>query len=526
MNGICSAVGGVVEQLEQLRVDRRAAGDDRARAELVVAELLDLDPGRVGGVGDVDHDRRVGRQRERARARAAEGDLLLGDRHGRELPLGAAGLRPPGARPPARRTSRCGCPARARRAARRAAATGSASITATSPMRTCSRACSPSAAPMSMCRSRISATFLRSSSRSRWIGFLPTTPLTTPARVASATRWPTRICGVPAADRREPQVAVVVDVGDDQPDLVDVAHHEQPLGGALEAVLGATSASGVPITSVLTAANSPAASQPDRGRVGLIAGGAVRGEQVEQQLGERRSPRSNRSCRGLRGAAGPAGSSPDPDGPSRGRAMRPGARGARTGGCRRGGSSRPRAACRCARAHRSGSARPDGGWALTWTSRGGAPPSRRSSPRRGPRSRRPPRRVRPSDSALCPSGNCSGSTPMPTRLERWMRSKLSAITARTPSSCVPFAAQSREEPEPYSLPASTTSGTPSCDVAHRRVVDRQLLALAVGPRWPQVERHALPRSVAPADRAGCAAGCWRTCRASSPRGCRGASRRS
>ena len=35
------------------------------------------------------------------------------------------------------------------------------------------------------------------------------------------------------------------------------------------------------------------------------------------------------------------------------------------------------------------------------------------------------------------------------------------MTARTPSSAVPFAAQSREDPEPYSLPASTTSGTPS-----------------------------------------------------------------
>ena len=33
-----------------------------------------------------------------------------------------------------------------------------------------------------------------------------------------------------------------------------------------------------------------------------------------------------------------------------------------------------------------------------------------------------------------------------------MRSKLSTITALTPSSRVPFAAQSREEPVPYSLP--------------------------------------------------------------------------
>ena len=48
---------------------------------------------------------------------------------------------------------------------------------------------------------------------------------------------------------------------------------------------------------------------------------------------------------------------------------------------------------------------------------------------------------------------------MPMRLERWMRSKLSAITARTPSSSGPLAAQSRDEPVPYSLPARTMSGT-------------------------------------------------------------------
>ncbi len=42
-----------------------------------------------------------------------------------------------------------------------------------------------------------------------------------------------------------------------------------------------------------------------------------------------------------------------------------------------------------------------------------------------------------------------------------MRSKLSAITALTPNSMVPLAAQSRDEPVPYSLPASTTSGVPA-----------------------------------------------------------------
>ncbi len=40
---------------------------------------------------------------------------------------------------------------------------------------------------------------------------------------------------VPAADLAEPQVTLVVDVGDDQPDLVDVAHHHEPPRGRLAA---------------------------------------------------------------------------------------------------------------------------------------------------------------------------------------------------------------------------------------------------------------------------------------------------
>ena len=50
---------------------------------------------------------------------------------------------------------------------------------------------------------------------------------------------------------------------------------------------------------------------------------------------------------------------------------------------------------------------------------------------------------------------------MPMRLDRWIRSNDSTRTARTPSSSVPLAAQSRDEPDPYSLPPSTTSGVPS-----------------------------------------------------------------
>ena len=90
-------------------------------------------------------------------------------------------------------------------------------------------------------------------------------------------------------------------------------------------------------------------------------------------------------------------------------------------------------------------------------------------------------------------------------------------TALTPSSSVPFAAQSRDEPEPYSLPAMISSGTPASLVLHRRVVDRHHLAAG------QVASSSRLRCRA---RAGCAGGCWRTCRASSLRDCRGARRTS
>ena len=73
--------------------------------------------------------------------------------------------------------------------------TGSPAITATSPIRTSERASSPSFAPMSMCRFFSSGACLRSSSLSRWIGFLPTTPGIGPLRVAISSRWPTRITG-------------------------------------------------------------------------------------------------------------------------------------------------------------------------------------------------------------------------------------------------------------------------------------------------------------------------------------------
>jgi hypothetical protein len=104
---------------------------------------------------------------------------------------------------------------------------------------------------------------------------------------------------------------------------------------------------------------------------------------------------------------------------------------ARIAGCRRGGNIRPRRAYRCGRS----AARPRlavGAWIVSVTSMRGLMPSGDAGDveRLGA--------VELQGLAVVPSLNCSGSTPMPTRFERWMRSKLSAITALTPSSACPW----------------------------------------------------------------------------------------
>ena len=87
------------------------------------------------------------------------------------------------------------------------------------------------------------------------------------------------------------------------------------------------------------------------------------------------------------------------------------------------------------------------------------------------------RPVSPSDAAVAPLWNCSGSTPMFTRLLRWIRSKLSAMTALTPSSSVPFAAQSRDDPGSVFLARDDEQRHAGVLVFHRGVVDRHHVAV-------------------------------------------------
>ena len=73
---------------------------------------------------------------------------------------------------------------------------------------------------------------------------------------------------------------------------------------------------------------------------------------------------------------------------------------------------------------------------------------------------------------------------MPTRLERWMRSKDSAITARTPSSAGALGRPVARRARAVLLAREHDQRRPLLGVPHRRVVDRHRLALG------QVQRDA------------------------------------
>src|SRR5262249_32991592 len=90
---------------------------------------------------------------------------------------------------------------------------------------------------------------------------------------------------VPAADGPEPQVALVVDVGDDQSDLVDVTHDQQARRGLLEAVLGGHARQGAAHHVRADSRELARGPAPDGRGGALIAGWSARGEQVEQQPG-------------------------------------------------------------------------------------------------------------------------------------------------------------------------------------------------------------------------------------------------
>jgi len=60
---------------------------------------------------------------------------------------------------------------------------------------------------------------------------------------------------------------------------------------------------------------------------------------------------------------------------------------------------------------------------------------------------------------------------MPTKFERWMRSKDSAMTARDAEETRAFGGQSREDPEPYFFAGEDDERRAALGVLHRGVVN-------------------------------------------------------
>src|SRR5262249_9110175 len=90
--------------------------------------------------------------------------------------------------------------------------------------------------------------------------------------------------------------------------------------------------------------------------------------------------------------------------------------------------------------------------------------------------------LRPSDCQDVPSSKHSGSTPIPIRLDRWMRSNDWQMTARMPSKMAPFPAA--RGPRAVLLAGEDHERNLLPLVAHGGVVDRHAL-----PRW-EVHGHA------------------------------------
>ena len=112
----------------------------------------------------------------------------------------------------------------------------------------------------------------------------PITPGHRAAAGAHRTRWPTSTIGIPAPDLAEAQVALVVDVRDVQPDLVDVTDHGQrrPAGGP-----GNPRERGAEMVGAHVLRERRAALPPDAGGIGLVAGRTGRCQQAFQELGDR-----------------------------------------------------------------------------------------------------------------------------------------------------------------------------------------------------------------------------------------------
>ncbi len=222
-------LGGLVQQLEHERVQRRPARDHRTRAERVLGDLPGSTPGGRWRTS-VDHDRDVGVVRERARARAGEGDLLLDHREREHVAGRAAGLgdEPRGLQRDVAAPTRLSSE---RETTRLVAEARPARASITRDVADADQLAGLVAvlgADVDVQVVQLGDLLALLVARAGGSASADRRPGSSPSRVATSTRWPTQDLRVPAADALEAQEAVVVDVCDDQADLVDVPDDREP----------------------------------------------------------------------------------------------------------------------------------------------------------------------------------------------------------------------------------------------------------------------------------------------------------
>ena len=299
MNGIPSASAVSCSSSNADRVERRPALDHRAAPEAVPAQLLLVEVGLVGRERHVDDDHEVGLQRERRRPRARERDLLL--RHRQRAHVGGRvarlGHQPRGL------VGHVATEAVVHRARDHPAVreldrlAGDHRDVADAHER---------ARVVAVLRADVDVQVLE---LRRLLALLAVEQVDRPLADHAGDRPLARQDvepladehdRVPAADRREPQVAVVVDVVDDQPDLVDVPGDRQhrPVARPADARDGRADR-------VLRDVGERRARVAEhcRGRL-LVAGRACRGQQAAKDVGDAHAS-SAISCRSTNGRIPP-----------------------------------------------------------------------------------------------------------------------------------------------------------------------------------------------------------------------------
>jgi hypothetical protein len=275
-----------VQELEDLRVEGGAAAEHGAGAELVRAQLLLLRARRVRGERDVHDDRDVGAERVGGRARAGERDLLLRDGDARDVAGRAAGLghqarrleRHEAAEPVVERAG----DEPAVRVLERLA--GDHGDVADPHERAGLVAVLRADVDVQVAQLRHLLALLVAQQVDRLLADHAGHDAVARGHLDALAD---QDHGIPAADTPEPQEAVVVDVVDDQPDLVDMADHGQqrPAGRALHARDGRAD------RVVRHVGERRGRLAVHRGGGLLVAGRARRGQQLAEDLGDGHKPR-------------------------------------------------------------------------------------------------------------------------------------------------------------------------------------------------------------------------------------------